>query len=487
MLRRLALAAALAACLPFAHAALPAPVAAALAANGLPEDALGVIVIRGNTIVLEQNAARPMRPASVMKTVTTMVGLDRLGPAFRGRTELLSNAAVVGGTLQGDLVLRGGADVDLTTATLERMLHDLRSQGIRRIAGNVMVDRSLFTPARLDIGVPPFDESPEAYYNVIPDAAIINRNMLDIDMRSTDKRITFSVWPELDRVAVTSDMTLIDGDCAKWEDGWKQPEYKRDGSGRLKIVLHGTFPKNCARSNSINVLDRQDYTARLFRALWKRQGGQLKGEVVDGVAPADARLLAEHVSRPLPEIVRDVNKPSDNEIARTIFLALGSLQFDEKLGSKPLPVDGVGSTLVRADATVRAWMHEHGISDDGLVLENGSGLSRIERVSPQQLAGVLQAALKSNWAPEFVTSLPIAAVDGTMRRRLKDSPAASHARVKTGTLRDTIANAGYVPDANGEVCIVAAILNDDHVGNGKGRAVLDALLDWVARSSAAGQ
>jgi D-alanyl-D-alanine carboxypeptidase/D-alanyl-D-alanine-endopeptidase (penicillin-binding protein 4) len=486
MLRRIAFAA-LVACLPAARAALPEPVAAALAAGGIPESSLSVIVLRGNSIVLEQNAARPMRPASVMKLMTTMVGLERLGPTFRGRTELLSNGRVEGGTLQGDLVLRGGADVDLTTESLERMLHTLRSQGIRRIAGNVVVDRSLFTPARLDVGVPPFDESPEAYYNVIPDAAIINRNMVDIDMRSTGKGITFSSWPPLDRVSVTSDMTLIDGACAKWEDGWKVPEYKRDAQGRLKIVLHGTYPKNCARTNSVNVLDRQDYTDRLFRALWKRLGGQLRGNVVDGVAPADARLLAEHVSRPLPEVVRDVNKPSDNEMARTIFLSLGSLQADAALGSKPVPVDGVGSTLVRADAVVRGWLHEHGISDDGLILENGSGLSRIERVSPQQLAGVLQAGLKSKWAPEFQASLPIAAVDGTMRRRLVDSPAAQHARLKTGTLHDTIANAGYVPDANGQVCILAAIINDPNTGNGRGRAVLDALIDWVARSGAPAQ
>jgi D-alanyl-D-alanine carboxypeptidase/D-alanyl-D-alanine-endopeptidase (penicillin-binding protein 4) len=131
---------------------------------------------------------------------------------------------------------------------------------------------------------------------------------------------------------------------------------------------------------------------------------------------------------------------------------------------------------------IRAWMQRHGIDDTGLVLENGSGLSRTERVRPAQMAGLLQAAQKSLWMPEFLTSLPIAAVDGTMKRRLKDSPAAARARVKTGTLKNVVAIAGYVPDANGELCVVVAMINHDLTGNGNGRKAIDALIDWVAQS-----
>ncbi|HZX27982.1 MAG TPA: D-alanyl-D-alanine carboxypeptidase/D-alanyl-D-alanine-endopeptidase [Telluria sp.] len=484
MLRRLAFAA-LIACLPYARAELPAPVSAALAANGLPEDALAVVVLRGDAVLLSAQAERPMQPASTMKLLTTAIGLDLLGPVFRGRTELRSEAEVADGVLQGDLVLRGGADVDFSTEALDHMLHTLRNQGIRQIAGNLVVDRSLFTPSRLDVGVPPFDESPEAYYNVIPDAALLNRNMLEVDMRATNKRLTLALWPQLEGVSVTSDMRLIDADCARWEDGWKLPEVKRTAFGRLKVILHGTFPRNCARTNAINVLDRQDYVERMFRAEWKRLGGSLRGQVVEGTAPASTRLLADHVSRALPEIVRDTNKPSDNLLARTIFLSLGSLETDPALGSHPLPaIAEPGATLVRADAAVRSWLRAHGISDDGLVLENGSGLSRLERVTPAQMAGVLQAALRGKWAPEFLASLPIAAVDGTMRRRLKDTAAAQHARLKTGTLRNVTALAGVVPDRDGKPCVLAAMVNDEKSGNGKGRAVLDALVDWLANSSA---
>lgn len=481
MLRRAALVALLA-CSFAAHAQLPQPVSSLLANAGIPEDAMSALVIRGNTTLVSQLPDRPMQPASTMKLVTTMVGLEQLGPVFRGRTELLSAGEVVKGRLLGDLVLRGGADADLDSAALQRMLQALRNQGIRKIDGNLVIDRSVFNPARMDIGVPPFDESPEAYYNVIPDALLVNKNMLQIDMRSTAKGIKLAMEPVLERVSIKSAMSLIDGDCAKWEDGWKPPEVKKEADGRIRIVLNGAFPKDCVRTKSINVLDRQDYVERLFRMTWKKLGGGLRGKTVEGLAPADAKVLAAHVSRALPEVVRDINKPSDNALARTVFLSLGSLEADTTAGSHPIPGVNTQTTFIRSDLAVREWMRKQGINDTGLVMENGSGLSRLERISAQQMAGLLQAGLRSKWAPEFQASLPIVAVDGTMRKRLADSPAASRARMKTGTLRDVAALAGYVPDASGQMCIVVAMINSDKVANGKGRAVLDALVDWVARS-----
>ncbi|MYN05978.1 D-alanyl-D-alanine carboxypeptidase/D-alanyl-D-alanine endopeptidase [Pseudoduganella aquatica] len=536
MLRRLILVSLLAAA-GAVHAQLPEPVARALQAAGIPESAMGAIVLRGGTPLVSHNPDRPMQPASTMKLVTTMVGLDQLGPVFKARTELRSSAEVVNGVLQGDLYLRGGADPDFNEDVLVHMLEKLRTQGIRKIRGDLVLDRQLFQPARTDLGVAPFDESPEAYYNIIPDALLLNMNLLRVDMTSTGGKLKLGMLPQLERVTIESDMTLIDADCAKWEDGWKLPDTTRKG-GKLTVRLHGTFPKNCSKTTVINVLERNDYTERLFRSTWARLGGTFTGTAREAAAGASAsapqaatRLLAEHVSRPLAEVLRDINKPSDNGLARTLFLTLGALEPDPVLGSRPIPALRLSSTPVaspavlpgeslssdavapppadaapvrsamvpgggeaatsaasanptaaRAEQIIRAWMQGHGIDDTGLVLENGSGLSRSERVRPAQMAGLLQAAQKSLWMPEFLTSLPIAAVDGTMKRRLKDSPAAARARVKTGTLKNVVAIAGYVPDANGELCIVVAMINDDRTGNGNGRKAIDALLDWVASS-----
>ncbi|UVW28693.1 D-alanyl-D-alanine carboxypeptidase/D-alanyl-D-alanine-endopeptidase [Massilia sp. H6] len=487
MFRRIALATVLVAVFGGAHAQLPAPVAQVMAQQGLPQDALGVLVLNGDAVVLSHRAAQPMQPASTMKLVTTLASLERLGPAFRGRTELRTTGGIDGGVLRGNLILKGGADADLAGDDLEHMLRALHYQGIRRIEGDLVLDRQLFQPARMDVGVSPFDESPEAYYNVIPDALLVNKNMLQIDMRSTGKRLALAMQPALDRVSIGAEMTLVDADCSAWEDGWKLPQAVRQKDGRIKVVLHGTFPKDCARSYSINVLDRDDYIDRLFRQKWKELGGTFSGKVVGGVTPPGSTLLAEHTSRMLPELVRDTNKLSDNLLARTLFLSLGSLLPDPAAGSFAIPANAANgeTTAARADAAVREWMRGHRVDDTGFVIENGSGLSRLERITAQQMATLLQAGLRSTWAPEFQASMPIAAIDGTLRRRLHGSAAAGRARLKTGTLRNVVALAGYVPDANGVQHVFVAMVNSEQAGNGRGRAVLEALVEWVARSGIA--
>lgn len=466
--------------LPAARAELPAPVSQALAAAKIPQDAIALVVLRGDDTVIAHQSDQAMQPASTIKVLTTMAALEQLGPIFRGRTELRTTAELKQGVLKGDLYLRGGADTDFTMEALQGMLQALRNHGVQRIEGRLVQDRQLFNPAKPDPHAPPFDESPDAYYNVIPDPLLLNKNMLLLDLRSNAHTLTPAMQPALERVTVDSAMTLIDTDCAKWEAGWKQPQVVREPGGRLRVVLLGTFPKNCVASNSINVMERQDYVERALRAIWANLGGSIDGDSIEGPTPPEARQLAEHVSRALPETIRDTNKPSDNALARTLFLSLGSLDPDAWYGSRP-QAPTVETTAARAERAVRGWMRTQGIADAGLVLENGSGLSRIERVSAQQLALVLRAGLRSNWAPEFMSSLPIAGMDGTMRRRLKDSPAAQRGRFKTGGLRNVAAVAGYVPDAAGRQCIVVGIVNSELVGGGNGRVALDALIDWVAR------
>lgn len=469
-----------------ANAALPPAVASLMQANGIADNELGVIVLRGDSVLLSHGAAMPMKPASTIKLLTTMVALEQLGPVFRGRTELATSADLVGGELKGDIILRGGGDADFTEDALRHMLEALRRQGIKKIRGDLVVDRQLFQPARPDLGVPPFDASPDARYNVIPDALLLNTNMLRIDFSSTAKQVKLVMSPALEGVTIASEMTMIDADCARWEDGWKLPEARRGAGGKLTVVLHGTFPRNCVAVDNINVLDRADYTDRLFRATWRQLGGGFTGQVRERGAPMPAapgeRLLATHTARVLPEVLRDMNKWSDNTLARLVYLSLGSLEADPVLGSHALPVDDAAvTTAARSERQIRAWLQRRQIDDTGIVLENGAGLSRRERIAPAQLAAVLRAAQASLWAPEFVTSLPIAAVDGTMRKRLVDSPAAQRARMKTGTLDGVVANAGFVPDAAGQSCIVVAFVNSERAGHGAGRAVLDALMDWVAR------
>ena len=481
----------------YAAAQLPARVSEMLRASNMPDAALGVAVVRlsDGKLVWAQYPNQSMQPASTMKVLTAIVGLDKLGPAYRSRAALLASAPVVEGTLRGDLTLRGEGNTDITWEDFQRMLQSLRYKGIREIAGNLIVDRTFFSPARLDVGVPPFDETPEFRYNVIPDALLINMNLAQFDIESTGDTFQMRLTPGLQGVKVISNMSLVERACEKWEDGWKIPSVVNAGPDDLRIYLEGEFPKNCTTTTNLNVVDRAEFTARLFRQLWRDLGGTFKGDVVElqaptgeGTAPPQqplsplVRILAEHRARPLAEVSRNINKVSDNTITRIIFLTLGTDLVSKALA---LPVAEVPfPTLSRAESEIKDWLKQRGIETEGIVLDNGSGLSRSERISPLQLARVLQAAYRSKWAPEFLSTLPIVAVDGSMRNRLKDSPAAETARVKTGGLRNVVSVAGYVTNTVGEVHAVVGMVNDDRVARAGGRAMLDALLDDVARSSA---
>ncbi len=469
---------------------LPASVLSMLATANIPTDAVGAVVIRaadGATILAHRPEAS-MQPASTLKTLTSIVGLEKLGPTYRGRTELRSGGELVsvGGngdlTLRGDLVLRGLGNPDFDWEAFQRMLQTLRHKGISEITGDLVLDRQWFQPSRPDLGVPPFDETPEFRYNVIPDALLLNSNLLQLDFESGDQEKTLGmrvgVTPKLENVSVVSNMKFIERACDKWEDGWILPTVSRSDDGSIRVELHGEFPKKCSASTSINVLDRVDFADRLFRSLWRNLGGTFNGKVresmVGDASPIGMRLLAQHQSRTLAEVTRDINKRSDNPMTRLLYLSLGAQS----------PAKNAITTAARADMAVRLWLNQHGIDDAGLVLDNGSGLSRSERIRPAQLAAVLKAAYQSDWSPEFMASLPIVAIDGGMRNRLRDSPAAGHARIKTGSLRDVAAVAGFVPDANNEICIVVVMINHPLATGAVTRPILDSLLDWVARNPA---
>ncbi len=454
-----------------AQSALPDSVRAALAQAQLPESSLAVLVLplSGTSARLSHGADQALAPASTMKLLTTVIALEDLGPTFRWRTQLLAQRSAQGATLHGPLYLRGGGDPNLTWQGLQLMLRALRAQGVRQLRGDIVLDRSYFAPERPDLGAPQFDESPDAYYNVIPDALLLSSNLLDLDLRSDAHLLTPTLRTPLADVQLHSRQTLIDADCKSWDEGWLMPELRQDKRGTVHITLLGTFPKNCSASTSSNLLVRNLFIERALRALWRELGGSWVGQVRDGVAPVDAKILVEKISDTLADTVKRVNKKSDNAMARALFLTLGA-EYAAK--------GGYANHLDAAQGRIRDWLARHGIDAAALVLENGSGLSRSERITPRQLAQVLQASVSGLWSPELATSLPIAALDGSMRRRLKDTPAALRARIKTGTLRDATAVAGYVMDTSGTSWIVVGIVNSPDAK--RGRAALDALIVWAA-------
>jgi serine-type D-Ala-D-Ala carboxypeptidase/endopeptidase (penicillin-binding protein 4) len=448
---------------------LPATVLQALHNAQMPADALAAVALPlghdGRPWAYQ--AQRPMQPASTMKLVTSVVALARLSPNHRGFTELRSAAPLVDGVLRGDLVLRGGGDVELGVPQLWALLLELRQSGVRHIAGDVLLDRTRYHPARFDQGLPPFDEAPEFEYNVIPDALGLANALLPLQLTATDTGVQADTVPPLPGLTLGSRMTLVDARCNDWDEHW-QPAVVSHEAGRTHIELRGAFPRGCSQRTALQLIDRDELSDRLLRALWQQLGGRWDGRARAAAAPADTRLLARRLSRPWGELLRHQNKVSDNAWTRTLYLEIGA--------AAAAPHE---DTRAAAERSVRRWFAEHGIADDGLVLDNGSGLSRSERISPWQMARLLQAAWAGPNAPDLFMSLPTLGVDGTMRNRLKQSPAAGWARLKSGTLRNVVAVAGVVRDPQGRQWAVAAMLN--HEPAGKGRPVLDALVDHIAR------
>lgn len=453
---------------------LPAGVQQALHQAGVPADALAAVALPLPGSLWQRpwqhRGQVPMQPASTMKLLTSIVALDLLGPNHRGHTELRSAAPLEAGTLQGDLVLRGGADPELGLPQFWALLLDLRQAGVTHIAGNLLVDRSLFRPARFDQGLPPFDESPEFAYNVIPDALLLAGNLLPLEIKATAGGVVASTVPAMPGLEITSRMVLNDRPCSGWDTDWKPAQVTPAPAGGTRIELHGGFPRGCTQRTALQLIDRQELTERLFRTLWQGLGGSWAGRALEQAAPAGARLLARHDSRPWGEVLRHLNKTSDNALTRLLFLELGV----PAMASQPQ-----ASTRDLADRAVRQWLAEHGITDAGLVLDNGSGLSRSERITPWQLASLLRVAHAGRHAAELSMSLPVAGVDGSLRRRLADSPAAGWARLKSGTLRNVVALAGYVNDPEGRPWAVAMMVNHERAG--MARPVLDALVDHIAR------
>lgn len=462
---------------PQAPRGLPPTVAQALQCARLPADALAVMVVplaaggEAGAGMLHQ-ADRAMQPGSTMKIVTSVVALDRLGPNHRGYTELLSAAPQQGEVLQGDLVLRGGADPELELPQLWQMFQTLRWQGVREIAGDIVLDRRLFRPERPDLGLPPFDDAPEFPYNVIPDALHLTGSLVRLELQSDADTVSARLLPPLAGVEIDNRLSLDNRACRDWDDTWRQPQADTLPDGRIRLTLQGSYPRQCSQRPALQLFDRDLQAERQLRWLWESLGGRWQGTLRSGATPADARRLARHDARPWGELLRPLNKQSDNAYARLLYLSLGlqdAAAFPE------------ATTQQLADRAVRAWFAQHGIDATGLVLDNGSGLSRSERISARQMVELLRVGLSGPNSADLLMSLPTAGVDGTMRNRLKASVAAGRARLKTGTLRNVTGLAGVVPDAQGRVWVLVAMVNDDE-GAGRGRAVLDALVDWVART-----
>ena len=433
-----------------------------LQANNIPLVHVAIYVqdLTQTTPLLTVNASLAMNPASVMKLLTTYAALDILGPTYRWQTEVLRQGELRQGILKGDLIFKGGGDPKITLENFWLMLRDLRQRGVKDIQGNLILDRSYFELAEEDPAA--FDGAPYKPYNLAPDALLLDfrsqRVRLFVDPNASQPRLL--VDPALNGQRVINQLRLTEEECGEWKD---KIQIQREPRA---VRFMGVYPRACSEQTLNLVLqDRDAYFADRFRELWTQLGGRWRGKVISAATPSTAIAITTYPSSPLTEVIRDINKYSNNVMARQLFLSLGA----QTRGATATPQKGM--------AALDTWLGSKGQNFLELRLENGSGLSRNERISAQHLAWLLQNAYRAPYAPEFIASLPIVALDGTMRKRLRDDEVAGHAHIKTGSLKDVRALAGYVRDAHGRDVVVVFLIND--LNAEAGRAAQDILLNWI--------
>ena len=448
---------------------LPREVDAALQRAKVPREAVAMLVadVDGRQPPrLAWQTEQPMNPASVNKLVTTFAALDQLGPAFTWTTPVYTDGPVRNGVLEGNLYIRGSGDPKLVVERLWLLLRRVQGLGIRSIAGDIVLDRSAFDAGPPDPGA--FDGRPFRAYNAGPDALLINYKSVVMTFRpdADGQAARVSYEPPLAGVSLQASVPIshAKGGCGDWRAGL------RAEFDATRIAFAGSYPAACGEGQwATAYADPARFSARAIAGLWGEMGGQLGGQVRDGRVPAHLAPAFEMHSPPLAEVIRDINKYSNNVMADQVFLTLG-----EQLKQR--------GTFDAARSAMRQWWNLRiGTGAGQPVFDNGSGLSMDGRISAAQLGQMLQVAWRSPSMPELMSSLPIVGVDGTLRKRQLRSGATAH--LKSGSLAESgvAAVAGFVDGASGRRYVLVAIAN--HPNAYAARAAFDALTDWTARDN----
>ena len=437
---------------------LPASVQAALQRAKLPPSALHLVVLdpEARTPRLSHQAELPINPASLMKLVTTAAALDLLGPTHTWRTQVFVEGVIKDGVLQGALYLRGGGDPKLTVERLWLLLRRVQGLGIQRIQGDLVLDNTSFDLPPHDPAS--FDGEPLRPYNASPDALLLNFKSMLLhfvpDRAAQVARV--HIEPPLAGVQYPTTVPLQSGDCSDYRSA-----LRADFSDPQRVRFGGAYPAACGeRIWPIAYSAPSQYATRLVQGLWQQLGGQLSGQVRLGKVPAHLQPVLQFDSPPLAEVVRDVNKFSNNVMAQQLLLSLSAQ------GATP-------GQFEASRQVVQRWWRDR-IGGEPPIVDNGAGLSRDERLTAQDLARLLQWVWRSPFMPELASSLPLTGQDGTLKR----SKAQAAAHLKTGSLRDVAGLAGYVDGAQGKRWILVVVLH--HPQAQMGRAVLDAVVDWTA-------
>ncbi|MGZ8270636.1 MAG: D-alanyl-D-alanine carboxypeptidase/D-alanyl-D-alanine endopeptidase [Methylophilus sp.] len=445
-------------------AEIPASVVDALNQAGIPLDSVSIYVQPVDSAVptISHNANKPMNPASVMKLVTTYVGIEALTPAYRWKTELYRDGEVKNGVLEGDLIIKGYGDPSFKAQEFWHLLMSLQQAGIQSINGDLVIDKTYFTKQEGERRV--FDDEIWRAYNAEPSAFLVNGRNTSFKFSVQNGAVNVNQEFELPQVQIINQMDLRHGDCGSWRNYFTY--IIQSGLDSQIITFNGTYSPECeTRYLELSLFDDEQYAFYTFQKLWQELGGKFGGKLQVKALPLSAVKILEQQSEPLGNVIRDINKWSNNLMARQLLLTLAA----EK---QPLP-----ATEIKGANVVNQELKKMGLNFDELVIENGSGLSRMERISAEHLGLMLLSAYHSPFMPEFISSLPILGLDGTVKNRLNDEAVQGRAHLKTGSIDAVSTISGYILDHKNKRSVIVMFVN--HTKSAMSKEAQDALINWL--------
>lgn len=385
------------------------------------------------------NEEKEFIPASVTKIATAAAVLQKLGSSFKFQTTLWSSGAPKNGVLTGDLVLKGGGDAGFVSESMWFLVNELVRTGIKKVDGNILVDDTDFDSIRADPSRDP--ERVDRAYDAPVGAMSFNWNSINIFVRPGQVG-----QPPIVHLDPIGDGFKVENRAKTVNKSGSSIEVQRAGA---KIFVSGTI--GIGQNEVVvfkNIDDPIEWSGRNLIFFLEQRGIAVTGKVKAGKKPENAKLLAKAESKPVSLHVADMMKFSNNYVAEMLTKNLAA-----QAGLVPATLDG-GMKIIRAN------LENFGLDPSRFTLVNPSGLSRRNRIRPLDLATVLAKSQQDfPTFAEFLSSMPLAGVDGTLKSRMKNGPATGWVRAKTGLLSGVVALAGYAGHKDGSVQAFAFIFN----------------------------
>ncbi len=435
--------------------------------HNIPIDSLSIIVQPSNseTRLINLNSSVNRTPASVAKLFTAFVAIDHLGADFKWTTKVYSTDSIADGEVDS-LIFEGGGDPYINIERLRGMVLELRNLGINTINKGLIVDQNFFKQPQ--ISTADFDNDPLRPYNITHTSFLINSNKIDfkIKKRSNNKiQINPEFMPE--GVSFKTDLTLGPGSCSNLRSNLQFSENSRINSTDLLILVQGKYPRNCKEfDHDISLTDANHYFLGAFKKLWMESGGSFNGYISEAKAGLYKRLIISFHSPRLDEVIIKGIKESDNLIARNLFLSLNQ---------------SFGGKNYRASRRImRKVLTNNGVAiSKGVFFENGSGLSRDTKISPETILSLLHAIKKHSSHQILIDALPVSGVDGTLHNKYQTNLLKTRLNLKTGTLDGVSGLAGFITGVSGKEYTFVFLHNGIADHSYKISPFREALLNWV--------